>query len=179
MPSKAELELCFREYLDRDGLHAMHDVARDAYIFLVECSVKVGTVVVEIHILDERIVSLARCAMRMDTNDSETMHRVSEYLQRATYGMSVGSFDLNFDEGEALFRTTLTCGSGLPCDDSLRMVIGMGPSMWAQYGDGFLEVAFEGADPKEVASSSDAGMSVLERALAGEFDEDGDHGDES
>lgn len=168
MFSKEALNARIREYFEYADLHAAYDESRDVYLMLTSCSSKVGTLVIKMIVKDDLIIVIATCPTKVDTNDAEAMRRVAEYLHRATYGMKIGSFDFDFNDGEAQFRTSLLVKDALPSNDMLGMLLATGPSMWTRYGDGFFNVAFMGADPKEAAeSSSNEGLiALLESVLA-------------
>lgn len=168
MCSKEALTVRVREYFASADMHAVYDEDRGLYLMLTSCPSKVGTVIIRLLIEDGQIIAVATCPMKVDANDATTMQRVSEYFHRVTYGMKNGTFDFDFNDGEAQFRTSMLVREALPSDDTLGFLIAMGPTMWSRFGDGFFKVAFEGADPKEAAkdNSNDELMALLQRVLA-------------
>ncbi len=89
---------------------------------------------------------------------------VAAFLTRANYGLILGSFELDFDDGEIRFKVTAICGAGaVPRRDGAELRYGLlyvrplwrGPSQRSLYGD---------ADPIKM-------VDAIER---GDRDEDGE-----
>ncbi len=66
---------------------------------------------------------------------------VAEYLHRANYGMIYGKFELDYDDGEVIFRMSLNTVDGLPCHDALDDLYKVPTAMVNRYADGMLEVS--------------------------------------
>lgn len=181
MASREELITRIGEYLDQEDLNHYYnndDHGTDAFVMFTGCPSRIGTLSIKIYPLDEELIFAAVSPVKVDACDVDTMRKVSEYLHRATYGMKIGAFDLDFNDGEAQFRASIPVKEAVPNDDTLGMLVAIGPSMWARYGDGFFNVAFLGAEPeKEVADAEGASehlAELLRRIRAAQSAEDDD-----
>ena len=79
---------------------------------------------------------------------------VAAFLTRANYGLILGSFELDFDDGEIRFKVTAICGEQV-----------LSPAVMVdRYGEGLLKVLYGDADPIKM-------VDAIER---GDRDEDGE-----
>ncbi|PAU67841.1 hypothetical protein B1400_1524 [Bifidobacterium italicum] len=176
MSTKEEIEMRIYDYLERQGFDPHRDDRRDAYVVLMETPSRIGALVITIRVCEQAIVATSTCMVKADAGDIESMHEVSEYLQRATYGMKVGGFELDFDDGQAQFRASMPIGDDLPEEDEVGLLTLIGPSMWAKYGDGFLKVALMGASAEEVIEAIENADAIpeLDRLLRRDDGDDRD-----
>lgn len=93
---------------------------------------------------------------RADRDDTETMQRVAEFLHRASLRLRIGSFEFDYDTGEARFRYALMVNDAWPDPYTLGLLLVAGAFAWARYAVGFYSVLTEGADPKTSIDKADA-----------------------
>lgn len=70
---------------------------------------------------------------------------VCEYLMRVNFGLRIGSFDLDFSDGEFRFRTALDIEGGILMPRMVQTMLGYALATMDVYHDGALRVAFGGA----------------------------------
>ena len=79
---------------------------------------------------------------------------VSEFITRANYGLNNGNFEMDFNDGELRYKTTVSQNDLLRNDAmalrSMRILLMLGPSMWKRYGDNLVALLFGFAGDKSV-----------------------------
>ena len=64
---------------------------------------------------------------------------VAAFLTRANYGLILGSFELDFDDGEIRFKVTAICGEQVLSPAVMERNFDMGFCMFDRYGEGLLK----------------------------------------
>ena len=79
---------------------------------------------------------------------------VSEFITRANYGLTNGNFEMDFNDGELRYKTTVSQNDLLRNDAtalcSMRILLLLGPSMWQRYGDNLAALLFGFSADKSV-----------------------------
>ena len=81
--------------------------------------------------------------------DAECMDAVGEFLHRANYGLALGNFELDPEDGEMRYKVCLNCREALPSHDALDDLISLPMAMVERYGDGILKVCMGVATSKD------------------------------
>ena len=79
----------------------------------------------------------------------EVRPQVMEYLTRANYGLRIGKFEMNCDDGEVRYQAILPCLEGQPSIKDVELVIDMGFLMFQRFGDGLVKNLMGFGDPAE------------------------------
>ena len=80
----------------------------------------------------------------------EERAKVGEFLLRANYGMKVGGFDFDFEDGEISYRVAIYCGAddfAPPGHEQIDAALSIGLMMVDKYGDNLIKVMFGLAEP--------------------------------
>ena len=91
----------------------------------------------------------------------EERAKVGEFLLRANYGLNVGGFDFDFNDGEISYRIALYCGEDEftpPTYEQIDFAVVIGLMMIEKYGNSLVKVMFglvEPVDAIEVAEAND------------------------
>ena len=72
---------------------------------------------------------------------------VMEYITRANYGLRMGNFEMNLDDGEVRYKTSLDVESSSPDQDLIRQIFYANVLMMDQYLPGLLAVIYGSANP--------------------------------
>ena len=80
----------------------------------------------------------------------DKINQVAEYLHRANYGLRVGNFELDYDDGEIRYKTYIDADFTEITDKTIMMSIFIPGDMFNKYGKGLLEVMLGEANPKEL-----------------------------
>lgn len=78
----------------------------------------------------------------------EKRHAIAEFLTRANYGLAIGNFELDFDDGEIRFKTSLVMGDEAIDLEHVRRLIFVNVYTMDQYLPGIMAVLFSGEDPE-------------------------------
>ena len=84
--------------------------------------------------------------------------KVGEYLLRANYGLKVGGFDFDFDDGEISYRIAIFCGDdefAPPAYEDIDALLAIGLMMIDKYGDNLVKVMFGLAEPVDAIENAE------------------------
>ena len=88
----------------------------------------------------------------------EERAKVGEFLHRANYGLKVGNFDFDFNDGEISYRVAIYCGSDEfepPRHEQIEAALTIGLMMVDKYGDGLVKVMFGLAEPVDAIAAAE------------------------
>src|SRR5699024_2156839 len=81
---------------------------------------------------------------------------VSEYLTRANYGLHVGNFEMDMEDGEVRYKTTgVTDADTMPSLDVIRRLTYIGFSMFDRYIPSLLSIIYGGKTPTEAIAEAE------------------------
>ena len=92
-------------------------------------------------------------SVRADPDESEIMGRLSEFFHRVNYGVMNGNFELDFEEGEIVYKCHVDCDGVKPSQRVIRDSIYCPAEMFRRYSKGIVAVLFCGADPKDAVET--------------------------
>lgn len=82
---------------------------------------------------------------------------VADAIARANYGMRLGCFELDLDDGEIRYRTAVDL-LGAPLEPAMVMrLMGVAIHCTEQYHDALMRVAFGNADPEAAIAEAEQG----------------------
>jgi len=122
---------------------------RFSYNVYVDC--RLQSIRTVIHVYDEFFIVYAYCPIKADIRDEAMMNAVSEFINRANYGMCTGNFEFDFRDGEIRYKIYVNCEDGvMPSKELLGYNIFYCPYMRLEtYADGLLNVMFGGMSAQE------------------------------
>lgn len=88
--------------------------------------------------------------------DEDERAKVGEFLMRANYGLKIGGFDYDYDDGEISYRVSLYCGReefAPPTYDQIDYLLIVSLMMVSKYGDALLKVLFGMAEPEDAINA--------------------------
>lgn len=80
---------------------------------------------------------------------------VAEYLTRANYGLNIGNFELDMDDGEVRYKVSSVWGEILPSLKVVERLVDTGFVMLDRYGSGLLSVVYGNATPQEAIKAAE------------------------
>lgn len=133
----------FSAYLDRGSIKYDHD--EDRGLFKMAFDAKHGDIRVLI-IVEESLVQV----FSHPANKVPEGHRqgIAEAITRANYGLKLGKFEMDFDDGELRYQTALPISNELPDDDVLDHMLFVGNAMIDRYLPAFLSIIYGNEDIK-------------------------------
>ncbi len=111
--------------------------------------------------MNMRTVDYATCVIQLYDNldfivytifpikaTEEKAASINEFLSRANYGLKIGNFELDFEDGEIRYKNAVAWNGSAPDQESLDRMINIGFSMVDRYAPGILAIQYGSADPK-------------------------------
>lgn len=81
-----------------------------------------------------------------------------EFITRANYGLYVGNFEMDLNDGELRFKTSMPwLEKELPSDEMLNTLIGVNVRTLDRYFPGISAVVYADADPETAVKSIESG----------------------
>jgi len=74
---------------------------------------------------------------------------LAEFITRANYGLNLGNFDMDMDDGELGYKVSADLEGGTLSRDMVGNMVGAGVSTMDQYYPGLMAVLFSNATPEE------------------------------
>lgn len=84
--------------------------------------------------------------------------KVGEFLLRANYGLKIGGFDFDFDDGEVSYRVAIYCGEeefAPPTHEQIDAALTIGIMMIDKYGNDLVKVMFGLAEPTDAIEAAE------------------------
>lgn len=82
--------------------------------------------------------------------------KVGEFILRTNYGLKVGGFDFDFNDGEISYRVSIYCGTDdfkPPTYEQIDFAVIIGLMMIEKYGDALVKVMFGLVEPADAIES--------------------------
>jgi hypothetical protein len=80
---------------------------------------------------------------------SDKLLLIAEFIARANYGLNLGNFDLDMEDGELGYKVAMDLEGGHLSTDMVGNMVGAGVSTMDQYYPGLMAVLFGNASPEE------------------------------
>ncbi|WP_044302474.1 YbjN domain-containing protein [Rhodopirellula sallentina] len=130
-------------YLDRGAIVYDQDAERGLFRMLFEG--KHGDIRVMM-IIDESMLQV----FTHPANKIPESHRqlIAEAITRANYGLKLGNFEMDFEDGELRYQTALPLGDSFPEDDVIDHILYVGGAMIDRYVPAFLSIIYGNEDVK-------------------------------
>ncbi len=78
---------------------------------------------------------------------------VSEFLTRANYGMQIGNFEMDFEDGEIRYKTSVDFDGFEPNNEILKNLVYANIITMDRYLPGLMQVIWGGVDPREAVAA--------------------------
>ena len=151
----AQIRAAVENFFERDKIKHRpfdeHDVASAAYS--VETKFKHARVFFHAH--EDKL--LIRIVIPLHAGEEERL-KVAEFLLRANYGLQIGCFDFDFDDGEISYRVSMFCGEedfAPPTCEQIDYAVNIGLNMIEQYGDALFKVLFGLVEPEDAIEDAE------------------------
>jgi hypothetical protein len=103
----------------------------------------------------------------------EKMQVVAEFVARANRGMRIGNFELDFEDGEIRYKTSIDIEGGELTSKMIHNLLQANLSTMDRYFPGIMELIYSEKTPKELIQKIEGAEPPF---LAGEDDEEPDFG---
>lgn len=90
---------------------------------------------------------------RLETNvPANKRAAVAEFLTRANYGLAIGNFELDFNDGEVRYKTSIDVEGGQLTTGMVKTLVYVNVIMMNKYMPGIMSVAYGDADPADAVA---------------------------
>ena len=133
----------FSAYLDRGGIR--YDFDEERGLFRMAFDGKHGDIRVLIIVEDSMLQVFTHPANKVPENHRKP---IAEAITRANYGLKLGNFEMDFDDGELRYQVALPIDDELPKDDVLDHILYVGGAMIDRYVPAYLSIIYGNEDVK-------------------------------
>ena len=105
---------------------------------------------------------------------ADKMQAMAELLSRANRGMRIGNFELDFEDGEIRYKTSIDIEGGELTSKMIHNLLQANLSTMDRYFPGIMELIYSEKTPKELIQKIEG----IDELLAGIGEEDDDEDDE-
>jgi hypothetical protein len=133
----------FSAYLDRGSIRYDHDEERG--LFRMAFDGKHGDIRVLIIVEESMIQVFTHPANKVPENYRQS---IAEAITRANYGLKLGNFEMDYEDGELRYQVALPIDGELPVDDVLDHILYVGGAMVDRYIPAFLSIIYGNEDVK-------------------------------
>ena len=134
------------EYLTNIGWKFEKDEDRD----VIKTGVNAGNASFRLLIYSFEDKDLFTVYVVQDNNIPETKRlAVAEFIARANYGLNLGNFDMDMDDGELGYKVSIDVEKGALSTDMVGNMVGAGVTTMDKYYPGLMAVLFGNVSPAE------------------------------
>ncbi len=130
-------------YLDRGTI--VYDQDDDRGLFRMLFEGKHGDIRVMM-VIDETMLQVFTYPANKVPEDHRQL--IAEAITRANYGLKLGNFEMDFEDGELRYQTALPLGETFPDDEIIDHVLYVGGAMVDRYLPAFLSIIYGNEDVK-------------------------------
>ena len=84
-----------------------------------------------------------------DSDDPSAIREMAAFLSRANYGLRIGNFELDCNDGEIRFKVFTSCDDIIPSREMVKTSIVIPAMMFERYAPGILSVIFTGESAED------------------------------
>jgi hypothetical protein len=133
----------FSAYLDRGGINYEQDSENSFFRMMFDG--KHGDIRVLIVVEDSLIQVFSHPANKVPENSRRS---IAEAVCRANYGLKVGKFEFDLEDGELRYQTSIPLSDEFPDDEVLDHILYVGGAMVDRYVPAFLSIIYGNEDVK-------------------------------
>lgn len=149
----AEAVALIKDFFEKDDWKYKFDEENGIFTGGVDIGNKLGSV--SFYLLVKNDCVLNATTMKLRVSEAERL-AVAEYITRANYVMTLGCFEMDFNDGEVRFRMTRSLNDlRADLNASARLLMLLPCAMFKKYGDGLLEVMFGMKTPEEACKEAE------------------------
>ena len=150
-----EICLAVERFFERDGVKHEPFDERNVASATYSIDAKFGHSTVLFHAYDDKLI--LHMMVPLNAGEEERA-KVAEFLLRANYGLKVGGFDFDFNDGEISYRIAIYCGTedfSPPTYEQIEFAVIIGLMMVEKYGDGLVKVMFGLVEPEDAVAAAE------------------------
>ena len=162
-------------FLTEDGWYFYFDEQSGLFRFSLSTSGKIKKLQYIVVIKDSEYIVYVISPIDADSDNPVMMANMAEFLVRANYGLKMGNFEMDYDDGEIRFKVHICCEDITPTKAMVQRSIYYPATMFRNYGSGIVDIIFNGVSGKDaVKKCEEENRSELYRMLSEVLDDDED-----
>lgn len=163
-------------FLTEDDWHFSFDENHGIFNFGLSLKGKLKKINYIIDIKDDEYIVYTVSPLGADENDPQMMANMAEFICRANYGLKMGNFELDYNDGEVRFKIHVCCEDIAPTVAMVKRSIYCPASMFERYGAGIVDIIFNEASGKSAVekceNDSESELRSLLTELLGDAEEE-------
>ncbi|MBD3879906.1 MAG: YbjN domain-containing protein [Quinella sp. 1Q5] len=151
-----EVKAAVENFFERDKVKHEPFNERDVASAIYSVDAKFGHVTIFFHAYEDKLI--LHFMVPLNASEEERT-KVGEFILRANYGLKVGGFDFDFNDGEISYRIALYCGDNEfapPTYEQIDFAVIIGLMMIERYGDALVKVMFGLVEPEDAIAAVEA-----------------------
>lgn len=136
------------DFLTEDDWHFSFDEDLGIFRFDLSLKGKLKKVNYIVDIKDDEYLVYVISPIGADENDPNMMANMAEFICRANYGLKMGNFEVDFDDGEIRFKVHVLCKGITPTAAMIKKSIYCPATMFDHYGSGIVDIIFNDVSGK-------------------------------
>lgn len=136
------------DFLKEDDWHFSFDEKRGIFRFGLGLKGKLKKLHYIVDIKEDEYLVYAISPLGADDEDAKMMVNMAEFICRANYGLKMGNFELDFDDGEVRFKVHVLCKGVTPTAEMIKRSIYCPATMFDHYGLGIVDIIFNDTSGK-------------------------------
>lgn len=162
------------DFLKEDDWHFSFDETRGIFRFGLGLKGKLKKINYIVDIKDGEYLVYAISPLGADEEDAKMMANMAEFICRANYGLKMGNFELDFDDGEVRFKVHVLCKGVTPTAEMIKRSIYCPATMFDHYGSGIVDIIFNDATGKAAVEKCEKQSESEIRSILAELLSDDD-----
>ena len=147
---------CLKNQFDKDEWYYTFDEEEGVFRAKIKLDGRLNRCELTVRIHEDYYVAYSGIAINAD---EQSIPLVAEYLHRANYGLKMGAFEIDHNDGEIRFKVFVDCGDDcdcLPSESILYRSLEMGGVMFDKYGEGILDIIFRNISPVDALTEAES-----------------------
>ena len=150
-----EIRAAVENYFERDDIKHEPFDEKNVASAIYSVNAKFGHATVFFHAHKDKLILHFIIPLRAEEAERA---KVGEFLLRANYGLNVGGFDFDFNDGEISYRIALYCGDeefAPPTYEQIDFAVVIGLLMIDKYGNALVKVMFGLVEPEDAVEDAE------------------------
>lgn len=145
-----------QDYLDKEDWHYEFNMDNDVPKVIMGLNLKSKLQSTKIYIFfNESGYSVYGVVTSIRATDDKAKADCAEYLARANYGLTLGNFEMDYEDGEVRYKVHIPYCDGLP-ESVIERSILIPPSMLDKYGNGLVALMMGFSTPKDECAKAES-----------------------
>ena len=153
--TKAEIRAAVEKFFERDNIKYNPFNERNIARAIYGVETKFQRATVFFHAYKDKLI--IKIIIPLSAEEAERS-KVAEFLLRANYGLNIGCFDFDFDDGEISYRVSIFCGEdefAPPTYEQIDYSVIIGLMMIEKYGNALTKVLFGLVEPQDAIEDAE------------------------